>query len=177
MEKCKVIAGQLEGKLKLLSELDNEILNICNVGEIQNEIEEAAEISDGILDVVRIIGEKTKASEEKSSNTNAKGSSPSTSLDQPNESENNVSNVVNVQNSSSDSNPNNERNTVVNSDLANEVTNSSLLSNPEQIASTSFVHLAGSLPKLPKLQLPKFSGKVTEWNSFWDSFDSAIHIS
>ena len=49
------------------------------------------------------------------------------------------------------------------------------MSNPEQIASTSNGHLAGSLPKLPKLQLPKFSGRVTEWNYFWDSFDSAIH--
>ena len=29
--------------------------------------------------------------------------------------------------------------------------------------------------KLPKLQLKKFSGKVAEWQEFWDSFQSAIH--
>ena len=29
--------------------------------------------------------------------------------------------------------------------------------------------------KLPKLDLSKFDGSVLEWQSFWDSFDSAIH--
>ncbi|XP_061168132.1 uncharacterized protein LOC133177057 [Saccostrea echinata] len=29
--------------------------------------------------------------------------------------------------------------------------------------------------KLPKLNLPIFEGNVLEWQSFWDSFDSAIH--
>jgi len=33
------------------------------------------------------------------------------------------------------------------------------------------------LPKLylPKLYLPKFRGDVTRWNTFWDSFQSAVH--
>ncbi|MCH2406105.1 MAG: DUF1759 domain-containing protein, partial [Nitrosopumilus sp.] len=29
--------------------------------------------------------------------------------------------------------------------------------------------------KLPQLSLPSFSGKVTEWFTFWDSFESTIH--
>ena len=29
--------------------------------------------------------------------------------------------------------------------------------------------------KLPKLVLPKFRGEVTQWQNFWDSFNSAIH--
>lgn len=29
--------------------------------------------------------------------------------------------------------------------------------------------------KLPKLELPKFKGEVTEWQSFWDQFTSHIH--
>ena len=125
LEKCKVIARQLEGKLKLLGEIDDEILNICDVEEIQHEIEEAAEISDRILEAVRIIDKKTKAVEGNVSNTNSKVSSPSTSLDQPED----IPQVENVQNSSPDSNPNNEENTVLNSDHTNEVTNSLLLSN------------------------------------------------
>ncbi|XP_078364115.1 uncharacterized protein LOC144648427 [Oculina patagonica] len=29
--------------------------------------------------------------------------------------------------------------------------------------------------RLPKLYLPKFKGDVTKWNTFWDSFQSAVH--
>ena len=31
--------------------------------------------------------------------------------------------------------------------------------------------------KLPRLTLPTFDGKVTEWPSFWDSFNATIHSS
>lgn len=30
--------------------------------------------------------------------------------------------------------------------------------------------------KLPKLEVKKFSGKLGEWQEFWDSFESAIHL-
>ena len=30
--------------------------------------------------------------------------------------------------------------------------------------------------KLPKTVLPKFRGEVTNWLSFWDSFNSAVHV-
>ena len=30
--------------------------------------------------------------------------------------------------------------------------------------------------RLPKLDLPTFEGDVLEWQSFWDSYESAIHI-
>ena len=29
--------------------------------------------------------------------------------------------------------------------------------------------------RLPKLSLPKFKGNITNWKTFWDSFQSAIH--
>ena len=39
------------------------------------------------------------------------------------------------------------------------------------------VHTSSSHPrvKLPKLQLRSFSGDLTQWTSFWDSFQSAVH--
>ena len=140
LEKCKVITKQLEAKLKLLSEIGDEILNICDVCDTQHEIEEAAEISDRILDVIRMIGKKAKAVEGKFDNTSTKVSSPSTNLHQPNESESIESNVENIQNSSSNSSPCNEDNTVQNSNDTNEVVNISFSANSEQIASTSNVH-------------------------------------
>ena len=30
--------------------------------------------------------------------------------------------------------------------------------------------------KLPKLEVKKFNGKLCEWQEFWDSFESAIHM-
>ena len=30
-------------------------------------------------------------------------------------------------------------------------------------------------PRLPKITLARFNGEVTKWNTFWDSFNSAIH--
>ena len=34
---------------------------------------------------------------------------------------------------------------------------------------------SSSFHRLPKLDLPKFDGDILEWQSFWDSFESAIH--
>ena len=31
--------------------------------------------------------------------------------------------------------------------------------------------------KLPKLELPTFSGDVTEWTSFWEQFQAVVHVS
>ena len=33
----------------------------------------------------------------------------------------------------------------------------------------------GAGTKLPKLDLPRFSGEVTEWLTFWDSYQAAVH--
>ena len=39
-----------------------------------------------------------------------------------------------------------------------------------------FTNTSASLkPKLPKLTLPRFKGLVTQWNTVWDSYESAIH--
>ena len=41
--------------------------------------------------------------------------------------------------------------------------------------STTAMPFTCSKTRLPKLQLTKFKGQVTKWNSFWDSFESAVH--
>ena len=43
------------------------------------------------------------------------------------------------------------------------------------VPTTPAGQFVSGLPKLPKLELPKFGGKVTDWNSFWDLYNSSIH--
>ena len=35
---------------------------------------------------------------------------------------------------------------------------------------------SASYHKLPKLTLPHFTGNITEWQSFWDCFESSVHL-
>ena len=53
------------------------------------------------------------------------------------------------------------------------------LQTSESIPFTQFTHQSSSVysdyHKLPKLNLPTFSGSTLDWLSFWDSYESAIH--
>ena len=44
------------------------------------------------------------------------------------------------------------------------------------LSKDSSVRVTGAKPKLPKLHLPKFTGDITRFKTFWDSFNSAIHM-
>ena len=105
IERSEVLAELLEEKLKILNELNETILNVCDVKEIK-------------------IVEK------------------------------------NIENASS--------HILNNSPAFQAATTANNVTPPAG-------HFLSSLPKLPKLELPKFKGKLTDWNSFWDFYDSAIH--
>jgi hypothetical protein len=49
----ELITAQLKEKVTLLTQIDEEILNLCDVSEIGVEIEESAEISDRISEIKR----------------------------------------------------------------------------------------------------------------------------
>jgi hypothetical protein len=162
---------------KLLSEIDEEILDICDVNDIQNEIEESAEISDRISNTKRRIDKHTKSAksakvQDHINNMNVivtnSNLTPSTSMEQES--------IENTTESTNDNLPatieENEENTSLN--LGNSLP---LLqqSTTTTMSTTPLGHFVPSLPKLPKLEVPKYGGKVTEWNSFWDLYDSAIH--
>ena len=34
----------------------------------------------------------------------------------------------------------------------------------------------GNSVKLPKLEIPYFSGEMLKWAEFWDSFEAAVHL-
>ena len=44
------------------------------------------------------------------------------------------------------------------------------------VQQTNFNSLANPKAKLPKLILPKSRGVITQWQTFWDSFNSSIHV-
>ena len=159
--------------MKILNEINEEILGICEVSEIEHEIKEAAVVTDRVLNTKRKIeaARKTQNSGnvnvvpspptlERSSNTSENTGNSATSsdnIDATTDSENNVS----ASNSTS-----------INTEVSNVNTNTSSSIGSAPISS---IIPASTLPKLPKLQLPKFSGKVTEWSSFWDLYNTAIH--
>jgi len=37
-------------------------------------------------------------------------------------------------------------------------------------------HAANSIVRLPRLDLPTFSGNALEWQPFWDGFDAAVNL-
>lgn len=175
IERCEVIAKQLEAKIKILNEIDEEILNICDVKEIQNEIEESAEVSDRILETIRIIEKHTKTAPKGQGHihTNAKVSVVDSSLNSTvDEEQQNIEGTIeNSSNSATTSSGN-----VENTSIDTNIVNNSPTSTGQAAANTTTISSSpANLPKLPKLQLPKFGGRVTEWSSFWDSYDSAIH--
>ena len=47
---------------------------------------------------------------------------------------------------------------------------------PESAPASSSLALPSKV-NMPKLQLPKFSGDLTEWTTFWELFSSSIHDS
>lgn len=61
---------------------------------------------------------------------------------------------------------------------SSETSNSSRSHDNEQPPQTSSrpVRMRDSKVRLPKLTLEKFNGDITSWTSFWDSFESAIHL-
>ena len=51
IERCEIISGQLETRMNILNGINEEILGLCEVSEIGDEIEEAAVVLDRILNV------------------------------------------------------------------------------------------------------------------------------
>ena len=113
-----VIYQQLDTKLQTLNDYEQQILNVCNVTDIEAEIHDSQRAIEKVMACKRKIDLKLK---QKSSGSG----------DNHSESHSSTSQVP---------------------------------------ARTS-----QAKAKLPKLTLPKFRGEFTKWNTFWDSFQSAVY--
>lgn len=210
--RCTTIKTLLEDKLKTLNQLDEDILNICDIHDIENEIEESTEVTARILHVLTRIEEflqrrlkKHEAQQKKptdghhneQTNINDNGSQPKTSNVQhdANGSSNEQSTTIldTCKSSSEQSTSNNDESKIektTSEGNTNKVakidetvndketmqnymknTNAESNINTNQACGSSYVKA-----KLPKLTLPKFKGEITKWNSFWDTYESAIHV-
>jgi hypothetical protein len=186
-ERCKIISNQLEDKMKILNDINEEILGVCEVNEIGKEIEDAAIITDRILN--------TKSKIEAAINTQNTGNinvvaSPNASVESQNENSPDTIETANT-NGNTGNLATSSENSVTNSSVNNTSNTSNIGNINTSNASASYTHTNTNLsnasapispvpasftmPKLPKLELPKFSGKVTEWSSFWDLYNTAIH--
>ena len=169
IQRCEVISKQLEDKMTILKELNDEILGICEVSEIEHEIEEAAVVIDRILNTKsKIEAAKKIPNVGNVSVVTSPTISATTQIENSsNMSENTGNLATNSENSVTDNSVNSASNVDTNtSNIATSNINTNT-SSPNVSAPVSPVSVPTSLtlPRLPKLELPKCSGKVTEWSS------------
>ena len=215
IERCEVIAEQLENRMKILDEINEEIISICEVADIEREIEDAAAVKDRILNTKRKIetAKKSKIIQEiagdvndfvtpspnptpqvehspntveptiaTASNTTTNNDANTNAINTNTNTINTNTNTINTSTNTIDTSTNtidtntnaiNTNTNTIDTNTNADNTNTNDLTNFN--GSTSTTPASTTLPKLPKLQLPKFSGKITEWSAFWDLYNSTIH--
>ena len=200
--RLQTISGLLDEKLRLIKELDSQVLDLCELKDIEAEIDEAEDVVSRTLDIQRHIKDgitkkpvspepmlavnsqnMTVTSENTSENTsNTSENTSNTSENTSNTSENTSDTSGNTSNTSGNTNQNvqqigeNSNNLAVSNSVldSNSFVNTDVIETPQtQLNSPST--LVQIRPKLPKLILSKFRGNVTEWTGFWDSFKVAVH--
>ena len=198
--RLKVLATSLDERLNLVRSFDEKMIETFKVDEIEREIVEADEFNSRVMEMLRKIMDTTTPMAGTTSGKNANlgsvqptgsnigvqpanvdsenaqvpGSSISTGIQSSDVFSNNQ--AENTQQSSFNSQANIATPQVppgssgTNFQLPN---NSNFSGNANSNHVNPMAHQ--SKAKLPKLVLPKFRGDVTQWQNFWDSFNSSIH--
>ena len=170
--RMQTICALLDEKKEILKELDKNIIDSCEITDIEKEIDEADAILSRILDIQRLLREKYNTTVTEGSKASLP---PQTPLSTPSS-------------SSIPSTTQYEGEGTSTGTLNSEHLQTLHISNNEFGASTSTTDSVAtqsqpvtqqlsqrSYSKLPKLVLPKFKGDITQFRSFWDSFESAVH--
>jgi hypothetical protein len=133
------------------------------VSDISNDIEDAEEFESRILDIRRDINEKL--SNESPRTTNEELSTDVSTTEQPQ--------IVQVNHTTTEIS---EQSPATSQASQNTATLSGTVQQPVISNDYNLVPTTGQpQSKLPKLVLPKFRGEITQWRTFWDSFNSAIY--
>ena len=186
------IEKALKEKAELIHDLDEKIVAVCKVEDIEKEIEDAEGFKMRIMDAIANISTSTTPSAPKMSShqenktitasvppasTSASSDSlnlpaststpsePSTPLASPSTSSNgsNPPTSDNATTPSASTSPSASGSTSLDSSASYSQTNSTVSA------------LRSSKSRLPKITLAKFRGDVTQFRSFWDSFESTVH--
>ena len=183
--RLQTINTMINEKMKMVTSLDEKVLELCEIEEITEEIEEADDIKSRTLDIQRAISallalnHVVKVNKVQESNKSVKTSEQ---LHAVNEGEN--SNGVQSQSlhatspgiettaqSTSSGVQSTEQSPTSGSTSTNQVGTQILASN----GSNQSIPCQVARPKLPKLVLNKFKGNVTQWAPFWDSYKTAVY--
>ena len=160
----------MDKKSKIFKELDEKILDICEVGDIRNEIEEADELNSHILDVQRAIKDILNDEATKPLQENVAEVSPSPIR----ASEPTIDIQMQMQTSGHSSDSNTEDLTQADVPASGEEGPPINYVNSNNVTMVTMQY-PQTQSKLPKLVLPKFKGDITLWKTFWDSLCSAVH--
>ncbi|XP_028409239.1 uncharacterized protein LOC114531823 [Dendronephthya gigantea] len=165
-ERLNTVGRLLNEKIEKVRDLDSQILELCDVAEIVQEIEESEEVYSRACDVKAKITKFTNELIDKTSKDTGQitttQDSETTFVPSSPQSTNLVQNT-NTQIT--------DTNSIQNTNTQITDTNSIQNSNA-QIPVTSMQNSVRS--KLPKLTLPKFKGDVTTYKSFWQIFESTV---
>ncbi len=173
---------QLERKAKVLSELDDKIsLLITKPDELEADILETEETQSFIAEIIcttkSFIENKTNTIPSQANTTNV-NHAPVVSHNAEETPENNQ--TTSETNNQTASEASTSQETQVESNTVSEVlpvnlnqtvnTSTSIPSVNPTVSNSSY-----SMSRLPKLALPTFDGNPLGWQSFWDSFCTAVH--
>ena len=157
---------QIEAKRTTISELDTEIrATIEDATALETEILDTEEITFTIAEKITLI--KAVLTRPKSPNAQAPPLSVQTStlVIQP---------LTPAHQSTSD---HSSTDTPVTSATQNQPLRSDSIEQTEPLQGhvNTFAGVSQNASRLPKLTLPIFGGDPSKWQTFWDSFDSAVH--
>ena len=184
-ERIEVIDQHLQDKTRLIGELNESILSLCKVEEITGEIEASERINDKILYKRKKINTVlTSRNEFHRQITVVTNENPEMQSTGSIETQQAGSFPTHLTGSNGNLQVNDEENS--NDEIQQQVTETGETSNanaeqqqhdtysPSPTVNQQHSSFA-TKPRLPKITLPRFNGEVTKWNTFWDSFNSAIH--
>lgn len=156
-DRLSTIQGLLREKLDYIKRIDSEILEICEIKDIEKEIIEAEEINTRVLNISKKILKLTTPTSEGQLLNTTQHENITVETEQ-------FEQQIEQQNES----------VAVDSVLNNSASQASI-SSTGQVQQNQVSQHYVTKSKLPKLVLPKFKGDLTKFRSFWDSYESAVH--